>query len=36
VIEFGKFVFRIVSADRRKIKEIRVEINKDASETEKD
>ncbi len=36
VIEFGKFVFRIVSADRRKIKEIRVEIKKDDSETKKD
>jgi putative hemolysin len=36
IIKFGRFVFRIVSADRRKIKEIRVEINKEDSETEKD
>ena len=28
VIEYGDFVFRIESADRRKIKEIRVEINR--------
>ena len=29
IIKFGNFVFRIESADRRRIKEIRVEINKD-------
>ncbi|MDP8218661.1 MAG: gliding motility-associated protein GldE [Candidatus Theseobacter exili] len=31
-IEFGKFVFRILSADRRRIKEIQVEIKEDESE----
>ncbi len=32
IIEFGRFVFRIMSADRRRIKEIRVEINEDEKE----
>ena len=32
VINFGIFVFRIESADKRRIKEIRVEINKDEEE----
>jgi CBS domain containing-hemolysin-like protein len=27
IIRFGSFIFRIESADRRRIKEIRVEIN---------
>lgn len=36
VIEFGNFVFRIESADRRRIKEIRVVINRTDAETEND
>jgi putative hemolysin len=36
VIEFGNFVFRIESADKRRIKEIRVEINKYDADTERD
>jgi gliding motility-associated protein GldE len=36
VIEYGDFVFRIESADRRKIKEIRVEINKNDGTRKKD
>ncbi|MCX6325113.1 MAG: gliding motility-associated protein GldE [Bacteroidia bacterium] len=36
IIKYGKFVFRIESADRRRIKEIRVEINEDNSENKKD
>ncbi len=35
-IRFDEFVFRIESADRRRIKEIHVEINKDKGETSKD
>jgi putative hemolysin len=35
-IIFGRFVFRVESADRRRIKEIRVEINKNEGETSKD
>ena len=31
-IKFGKYIFRIQSADRRRIKEIRVEINEDDSQ----
>jgi gliding motility-associated protein GldE len=36
VIEYGDFVFRIESADRRKIKEIRVEINRNDGGGKKD
>jgi putative hemolysin len=36
VIDYGDFVFRIESADRRKIKEIRVEINKKDGDRKKD
>lgn len=35
VIKFGNFIFRIESADRRRIKEIRVEINKEDGESKK-
>jgi putative hemolysin len=35
IIKFGNFIFRIESADRRRIKEIRVEINKDNGEIKK-
>ena len=35
-IEFGKFVFRILSADRRRIKEIRVEIKEDENKIQED
>jgi putative hemolysin len=35
IIEFRNFVFRIESADKRKIKEIRVKINKSESDTKK-
>jgi putative hemolysin len=35
IIKFGNFVFRIESADRRRIKEIRVEINKGDGESKK-
>lgn len=35
VIKYGKFVFRIESADKRRIKEIRAEINKENGDTEK-
>jgi len=35
-IIFGRFVFRVESADKRRIKEIRVDINKDEGETSKD
>ena len=34
IIEFGRFNFRILSADRRRIKEIRVEINDDENNTQ--
>ncbi len=36
VIKYENFVFKIESADKRRIKEIRVVINKDNVETEKD
>ena len=36
VIKYGDFLFRILSADKRRIKEIRVEINKDESENKQD
>ncbi len=36
IIEFGRFVFRILSADRRRIKEIRVEINENENNTQQD
>jgi putative hemolysin len=36
IIKHGKFVFRIESADRRRIKEIRVEINRDDGDIKKD
>ena len=36
IIKYGNFVFRIESADRRRIKEIRVEINKDDVDIKKD
>jgi len=36
IIKFGDFVFRIESADKRRIKEIRVEINKNDGEIKKD
>jgi gliding motility-associated protein GldE len=36
VIKYGGFVFRIESSDRRRIKEIRVEINKKDGENKKD
>ncbi|MCU0462371.1 MAG: gliding motility-associated protein GldE [Bacteroidales bacterium] len=35
-IKYRNFIFRIESADRRRIKEIRVEINKENAETEKE
>jgi putative hemolysin len=35
IIEHNNFIFRILSADRKRIKEIRVEINKDDVNTEK-
>ncbi|MCE5346386.1 MAG: gliding motility-associated protein GldE [Bacteroidales bacterium] len=35
IIRYGNFVFRIESADRRRIKEIYVEINKDDSDNKK-
>jgi CBS domain containing-hemolysin-like protein len=36
VIEYGDFIFRIESADKRKIKEVRVEINKNDGDNKKD
>jgi putative hemolysin len=36
VIKYGGFVFRIESSDRRRIKEIRVEINKNDGDYKKD
>jgi putative hemolysin len=36
IIKHGNFVFRIESADKRRIKEIRVEINKDDGDIKKD
>ena len=36
IIKYGLFVFRIESADKRRIKEIRVEINKNDSNKKKD
>jgi gliding motility-associated protein GldE len=36
IIKYRNFVFRIESADRRKIKEIRVEINKNETENKED
>jgi gliding motility-associated protein GldE len=36
VIKYGDFIFRIESADRRRIKEIRVEINKNDGDIQKD
>jgi putative hemolysin len=36
IIRFGDFIFRIQSADRRRIKEIRVEINKYDEDNKKD
>ncbi len=36
IIKFGDFVFRIESADKRRIKEIRVEINKNDGDIKKD
>ena len=36
IIEYDKYVFRILSADKRRIKEIRVEINNDNGKTEKE
>jgi gliding motility-associated protein GldE len=36
IIKYGEFIFRIESADRRKIKEIRVEINKNNGDNKKD
>jgi Mg2+/Co2+ transporter CorC len=36
IIRHGNFKFRIESADRRRIKEIRVDINTDDSEINKD
>ena len=36
IIKFGDFVFSIESADKRKIKEIRVEINKNDGDIKKD
>jgi CBS domain containing-hemolysin-like protein len=36
IIKHGKFIFRIESADRRRIKEIRVEINSDDGDIKKD
>jgi gliding motility-associated protein GldE len=36
IIKFGDFIFRIQSADRRRIKEIRVEINKHDEDNKKD
>ncbi|MFA5818017.1 MAG: gliding motility-associated protein GldE [Bacteroidales bacterium] len=36
IIKHGNFVFRIESADRRRIKEIRVEINRDDGDIKKD
>ena len=36
IIRFGDFVFRIESADRRRIKEIRVEINKNEGDNKKE
>jgi gliding motility-associated protein GldE len=36
VIKYGDFIFRIESADRRRIKEIRVEINKNDGDVQKD
>ncbi|MCX6256238.1 MAG: hypothetical protein NTV31_17450, partial [Bacteroidia bacterium] len=35
IIKYGNFVFRIESADRRRIKEIRIEINKDNGDIKK-
>ena len=32
IIKYGDFVFRIETADRRRIKEVKVEINKDKGE----
>ena len=36
VIKYGDFIFRIESADRRRIKQIRVEINKNDGDIQKD
>jgi gliding motility-associated protein GldE len=36
IIKYGNFVFRIESADRRRIKEIRIEINKGNGDIKKD
>jgi putative hemolysin len=36
IIKYGEFVFRIESADKRRIREIRVEINKNDSNNKKD
>jgi len=36
IVKYGDFVFRIESADRRRIKEIRVEINKNNGDIKKD
>jgi putative hemolysin len=36
IIKHGKFVFKIESADRRRIKEVRVEINRDDGDIKKD
>lgn len=36
IIEYRDFIFRIESADRRKIKEIRVELNKNEGENKRD
>jgi putative hemolysin len=36
IIKYGNFIFRIESADRRRIKEIRVEINKKDGDNKKD
>jgi gliding motility-associated protein GldE len=36
VIKYGDFIFRIESADKRRIKEIRVEINKNDGDIQKD
>jgi putative hemolysin len=36
IIKYGDFIFKIESADRRRIKEIRVEIKKSESDTQRD
>jgi gliding motility-associated protein GldE len=36
IIKFGDFIFKIESADKRRIKEIRVEINKTESDNQRD